>query len=99
MRIEVTGKGVELTDALSAYADKKCRKLTKFYDGVMEIEVVLDQPGQKEMSAEIIVDVVKHDSFVATAKGESVYACIDEAVEKMYRRLHDFKEKLRDTKR
>jgi putative sigma-54 modulation protein len=99
MRIEVTGKGVELTDAIAAYADKKCQKLTKFYNGVMEIEVVLDKPGHNQVSAEIVVDVVKHDSFVTSAAGENIYACIDEAAEKMYRRLHDFKEKLRDVKR
>ena len=94
MRIEVTGKGIELTDAIQQYADRKCEKITRYYDGVQEIQAVLDQRGA-EFTAEIIVHAVKHDPFVATAHGMDVYAAIDQAVDKMARQVADFKDKLR----
>ncbi|MFG0275518.1 MAG: ribosome hibernation-promoting factor, HPF/YfiA family [Phycisphaerales bacterium] len=94
MRIEVTGRGIELTDAIQSYADKKCEKLTRYYDGVQEIEAILDQRAT-EFTAEILVHAVKHDPFVARADGADVYAAIDQAVDKMARQLADFKDKLR----
>ncbi|TVQ61302.1 MAG: ribosome-associated translation inhibitor RaiA [Phycisphaerales bacterium] len=99
MRIEVTGKHVELTDAIVEYARAKCEKLTRFYDGLMEIECVLDKAAHNEFTAEIVCDVVKHENFVVNARGPDVYACIDQAEDRMARRLRDFKEKLRDNRR
>lgn len=99
MRIEVTAKKMDLTDAIREHAESKCQKLLKFYDGVQEIQVLLEELPPKEFGAEIVVDAVKHNDFVATARGENIYICIDQAVEKMTRQLHDFKEKLRDNKR
>jgi putative sigma-54 modulation protein len=94
MRIEISGRALELTDAITSYAERKCEKLTKFYDGVQEIEAVLDQ-RPNEFSAELIVHAVKHEPFVARAEGADVYAAIDQAVDKMSRQLTDFKTKLR----
>ena len=94
MRIEISGRALELTDAITSYAERKCEKLTKFYDGVQEIEAVLDQ-RPNEFSAELIGHAVKHEPFVARAEGADVYAAIDQAVDKMSRQLTDFKTKLR----
>lgn len=99
MRIEVTGKHVDLTDAMVEYARAKCEKLTKYYDGVMEIKCVLDKAGHNDFMVEIVCDVVKHDSFVTNATGHDVYACIDQAEDRMARRLRDFKEQLRQPRR
>ncbi len=99
MRIEISGRGLEVTDAIRAYADQKCQKLLKFYDGVLEIEVVLDQERRdhhEEFTAELIINVVKHEPLVAKADGADVYASIDVAVDKATRQLRDFKGKLRE---
>ncbi len=95
MRIEVTGRNLQVTDAMLEHAESKCQKLLKFFDGVMEIEVVLEKVEHDEFNAELVVDVVKHDPFVAHDRGPNIYNCIDHAVEKMSRQLKDFKEKLR----
>lgn len=99
MRIEVTGKHVDLTDAMVEYARTKCEKLTKYYDGVLEIRCVLDKAQHGEFLVEIVSDVVKHDSFVVNARGHDFYACIDQAEDRMARRLRDFKEQLRQPRR
>ena len=99
MRIEISGRGLEITDAIRDYADTKCQKLLKFYDGVQEIEVVLDQERRDhhdEFTAEIIINVVKHNPLVAKADGVDVYASIDVAIDKATRQLTDFKKKLRE---
>ncbi len=96
MRIDVTGKHVDLTPAMVQFAESKCEKLTKFFDGIQQISCILDKAPHGEFMVEVIVDVVHHDDFITHTKGPDVYACIDEAVDKSSRQLRDFKEKLRD---
>jgi len=95
MRIEVTGRRLDVTDAIREHAEKKVEKILHRFDGVQEIEVILDQDGSTEFTAETIVHVVKHDSFVGRAKGDDVYLAIDHAVDKAARQVQEFKERLR----
>ncbi len=96
MRIEVTGKHLDITPAIKQYVDTKCAKLPKYFDGVQEIFVVIENPRPEEFFAEIRVDVVKHEDFIAKVTGKDAYECIDLAVDKVSRQLKDFKERLRD---
>jgi ribosome hibernation promoting factor len=98
MRIEVTGKGVKLTDAITSYAEKKCEKITKYYNGVQEIEVVLDQANHQNTTvyvAELLVHAVGHDPFVAKSEDTDIYAALDLVSDRMARQLKDYKEKIR----
>ncbi|MCA9293064.1 MAG: ribosome-associated translation inhibitor RaiA [Phycisphaerales bacterium] len=99
MRIEVSAKHMELTDAIREYADQKAAKLPRYYDGVQEIEVVFEKNGRGEFMVELRVDSEKHDTFVAKQSGLDVYECLDQSVDKMARQLTDFKEKLKNSKR
>ncbi|MBL0921835.1 MAG: ribosome-associated translation inhibitor RaiA [Phycisphaerales bacterium] len=96
MRINVTGKHVDLTPAMVQFAESKCEKITKFFDGIQQISCVLDKAPHGEFLVEIIVDVVHHEDFITKVQGPDVYAAIDDAVDKASRQLRDFKEKLRD---
>lgn len=96
MRIDVTGKHVELTPAMTEYAETKCEKLTRFFDGMQSISCVLDKAPHGEFVVEIIADVVGHDDFVGHASGPDIYACIDQCIDKVSRRLRDHKERLRE---
>lgn len=96
MRIEVTGRRLDLTDAIREHSEKKAEKILKHFDGVQEIEIVLDQDSATEFSAETIVHVVKHDPFVGRATGEDVYTAIDHSVDKASRQVQEHKERLRD---
>lgn len=95
MRIDVSARNMDLTDAIDQYATTKCEKLPKFFNGVQSIEAVLESPKEARFFVEVRVDVVKHDTFVSHEEGDDIYACIDEAVEKMSRQLKDFKERLK----
>jgi len=96
MRIEVTGRRLELTDAINEHVEKKAEKILKHFDGVQEIEIVLDQETPTEFSAETIVNVVKHDPFIGRATGNDVYTAIDQSIDKAARQVQEHKERLRD---
>ncbi|MGD9691983.1 MAG: ribosome-associated translation inhibitor RaiA [Phycisphaerales bacterium] len=95
MRIDVTGKHVDLTPAIVRYAEEKCERLSKFFDGLQQVRCVLDKE-HNGFRVEVIADVVGRDDFVVHVDGADVYACIDQAVDKCSRLLKDHKEKLRD---
>jgi len=95
MRIEVVGKHLQMTEAISAYASSKAEKLLKFFDGTQLITVVCEAQPHASFAVEIRVDVEKHEDFISHASAEDLYAAIDLAVDKAQRQLRDFKEKLK----
>lgn len=102
MRIEVIGRGLEVTDAIRGHAEAKAEKLPKFFDGVQLITFRLsreDHQTHGKFGVELVIDVVKHDDFISRAKGEDLYTLIDQVVQKGARQLTEFKERLREGKR
>ncbi|MBN8643825.1 MAG: ribosome-associated translation inhibitor RaiA [Planctomycetes bacterium] len=98
MRIQVTGKHMDLTPAIQQYAEQKAGKLPRYYDGVQSISVVIERPKADHVEVEIRADVEHHDDFVAKTSGQDVYECIDLSVDKLHRQLSDFKERLKNNK-
>jgi putative sigma-54 modulation protein len=99
MRIDVIGKNLDITPAMEEYADAKGAKLSRYYDGVQHVEVVVETSKDQSFLVEFRVDVEKHDIFVAHAQATDLYEAIDKTVDKMARQLTDFKEKLKNSKR
>jgi putative sigma-54 modulation protein len=95
----ITGKHVTITDALRTYAEEKTAKLPRFYNGINQIEVVVDgsETGAKA-SVEIIARGEHSNIFVATEAGEDAYQCIDSAIHKIESQLRRKKTKERDDK-
>lgn len=100
MRIEVTGRHMEITPAIQEYAESKCGRLTRYFDRIQEIVVLVsEQPKPAQFDVEIRVDVEHRDDFVARAQGQDLYEAIDLCVDKMSRQLTEFKERLKNNKR
>jgi putative sigma-54 modulation protein len=101
MRIDVIGRGVEVTEAMRTYAESKAAKLPKYYDGLQAITVSISPTSHihtPEYDAELVLDVEKHEDFVSHAKGKDPYAAIDMVMEKGERQLRDFKERMKNSK-
>jgi putative sigma-54 modulation protein len=98
MEIIVSGRHIDITDAIRAYATEKVSKLPRYFDRVQAIEVVADKASAHGHAVEIIVRAEHVDPFIATVSSADLYACIDEAVDKLERQLTDHKEKLRNRK-
>jgi putative sigma-54 modulation protein len=99
LQFTISGKHIEITDAIRTYAQEKTSKLPRYYDGVNQVEVVVDgSRGANKMSVEIIARGEHGVVFVATGTGESAYPCIDGAVHKLEQQLRKKKAKERDDK-
>jgi ribosomal subunit interface protein len=100
MIVTVASRHTEITAPWKAYAEQKAAKLTKFFDRISEIEVVLDHANHvsNTMSVELIVHAEHNDRFVAHHSEGDAYACMDACMDKMERILTDHKKKLRNRK-
>ena len=98
MRIDVSARGMDLTDSVRGYAEEKAERLPRYYDGVEQILVVVEHEGSGRFSTEFRVDAEKHDTFVGLASAGSAFASIDLSLDKVARQLKDFKERLKNSK-
>jgi len=94
---KITGRHMEVTDAIRNYIDKKIERLQKHYDRLSEMEVILAEEGTG-CKFEIIAKADHHAPFVVQQLGEDMYACLDKAVDKLERQLTRHKEKSRTHK-
>jgi putative sigma-54 modulation protein len=98
MRIDVIGRGFEVTDAIRQYAEAKAGKLSKYYDGLQAVTVAIAKSNGShtpQYTVELLLDVVHHKDFVSHATAKDPYAGIDVVCEKGERHLREFKEQLR----
>ena len=97
MITKITGRHMEVTEAMHNYAEKKIAKFKKFYNRLSEIEVIIGKEGQTSI-VEIIIRADNHQPFVVKQSNEDAYACLDGAVDKIERQLTRHKEKSRSRK-
>lgn len=97
MQVSVTGRHMDLSPELRSYAETKAGRLTKFYDRLGSVEVILDGEGNG-FEAEMVVKGKRKSVFVAKERGEDMYAAVDLVMDKIERQLTRHKEKMRNRK-
>lgn len=99
MDITITGRHLPITEAIETHARDKAGKLSRYYDRVSKLEIVVDKaPDGRSYDVEFIAHIDGQDHLVAHATHEDLYHGIEHAVQKMERQLTDLKEKLRNHK-
>ncbi|MDB5796179.1 MAG: yhbN [Paucimonas sp.] len=97
MNLLITGHHLDLTPALRQYVEEKVTRLTRHFDQVIEIEVILAIEGtadkDRRQRAEINLRV-KGDVLHAESEAQGLYAAIDTVVEKLDRQIARHKGKV-----
>ena len=93
MRITFTARHFKPSDRLKEHAHEEVTRLKKYYDGILETEIILDYIKQEQI-AEIIIKVYG-TKLAVTEKSEDMYKSITVAVNKLERKIKRYKEKLR----
>jgi len=94
----ITGKHIEVTEAMKHHAEEKTSKLPRYYDSINQVEVIIDGGKGGNVSVEVIARAEHSKVFICTESGEDAYGCIDIAVHKLERQLRRAKGKERDNK-
>lgn len=97
MQLLVSGRHVEVPNEIRAYIEEKVGKLPKFYDRIVEVEVVLGHESDL-FTAEMIVRADRKHTFVASESGPDTYALIDVVTDRLETQLRKHKERTRNHK-
>jgi len=94
----ISGKHIDITEAIKSYAQEKTSRLPRYYNGINQVEVIVDGREGGKTSVEIIARGEHSRVFVGTESGENVYKCLDLAVRKLEKQLRKKKTKERNNK-
>lgn len=94
MRMTVTGKNIDITDALHDYVSEKLGRIEKHFDHVTNTYVVLQVEKTRQL-AEATINA-RGTQLHANAEGEDMYAAIDSLSDKLNRQVIKLKEKTSD---
>lgn len=91
--IVVTGRHIEVTDAIRDFATKKIESIHIDYPKIVEARVVVDVQKDRQ-TAEIVLFCADHITIQASTTSADLYAAIDETVTKIMRRMRKHKTRL-----
>jgi putative sigma-54 modulation protein len=99
MNLTISGHHLEVTPALREYVINKLDRVTRHFDQVVDINVLLTVEKQKEkerrQKAEANLHVKGRDIHVEHAN-EDLYAAIDQLVDKLDRQVCRHKDRVQD---
>ena len=91
MQVSVTGRHVEVTEAMKQHVEDKIGKLKRHFDHVTDIHVILTVE-KLEQKAEATVQISGAKLFADDVQ-EDMYVAIDNMVDKLDRQIIKHKEK------
>ena len=91
---QITGRHVEITDAMKNYAIEKMAKIERILDRIIDVNIILDIQKLSH-EAEIIL---KAGNFKLTSHATStdMYVSIDQAIDKLEAQVLRYKSKMQD---
>jgi putative sigma-54 modulation protein len=99
MNLTISGHHLEVTPSLRSYVTSKLDRITRHFDQVVDVKVLLTVEKQKEKEkrqrAECNIRVKGSDLFAESAH-EDLYAAVDELVDKLDRQVVRHKDRLQD---
>lgn len=97
MNLTISGHHLDITPALRSYVTTKLDRVTRHFDQVVDVKVLLSLENLKEKDkrqrAECRIGVKGNDLF-AESSHEDLYAAVDELVDKLDRQIVRHKDKL-----
>ncbi len=94
MQLNLTGLHIEITDSLRDYVNSKFEKLTRHFDHMTNVHVILSVEKDRQ-KAEATVHASGADLF-ASDEGDNMYTAIDNLVSKLDRQIIKHKDKIKD---
>jgi putative sigma-54 modulation protein len=98
LQVQTTARHVDVSDTVREYAEKRTRKLERFYDGIVDAHVILgkDNSPAENKTVEINIDV--YQKRLSADDAASTYEqAINQCVDALRRQLEKYKAQLRST--
>lgn len=99
MNLTISGHHLEVTPALRSYVTTKLDRISRHFDQVVDIKVILTVENLREKDrrqrAECNIHVKGNDLFAESAHAD-LYAAVDELVDKLDRQVNRHKTRIQD---
>lgn len=99
MNLTISGHHLEVTAPLRAYVEQKLDRVTRHFDQVVDVSVLLTVDNQREKDrrqrAEVTLHVKGRDIFVEQAD-QDLYAAIDQLMDKLDRQVMRHKDRVQN---
>ncbi len=95
MNISLTGRHVELTEAIKAHMTASIETLSKYNMDIISVNVIASaqtKKGKEHSMVEFVIHLSHKNSIIIKQKDDDLYAAIDIAInraQKAMRRMHD----------
>ena len=93
MNITITGRSIEVTEAIYDFTTKKIQGIQIDYPRIMNVRVVVDVQKDRHC-AEIVLFCADNITIQASTTGSDLYAAIDETIGKIMRRMRKHKTRI-----
>ncbi len=99
MNLTISGHHLEVTPALRGYVTSKLERISRHFDQVVDMKVLLTVDNLKEKDlrqrAECNIHVKGRDLFAESAHAD-LYAAVDDLADKLDRQVLRYKDKTQD---
>jgi putative sigma-54 modulation protein len=99
MNLTISGHHLEVTPALRSYVTDKLDRITRHFDQVVDVKVLLSIENQTEkerrQKAECNIHVKGNNMFAESAH-QDLYAAVDDLVDKLDRQVVKHKDRIRN---
>ena len=102
MQIQITGKNIELTEAIKNYVNEKIGSLEKYYDKIMEARVEVERCSARRNNNNhrVLVNFILPGKVLRVEQTENdIYTAIDFAREEMETQIRKYKDKFESRNR
>jgi putative sigma-54 modulation protein len=97
MKLQITTRHFEITPEFRAYAEERIRKLKRYFDQIIDVNVILTTEKHRH-TAEIALHA-NGTNLVGTTETEDMRTSVDGAVSRLEAQLRKHKDRLSDRKR
>lgn len=96
MQTQITSRRTDLNSDLRDHIEDRIAKLERFYDGIVKVQVTLDESNapSEDKVAQINVDVYQK-RLTADAEGSTYEEAVNRCADRVRRQLKEYKAKLR----
>jgi putative sigma-54 modulation protein len=99
MNLTISGHHLDVSPALRSYVTTKLDRITRHFDQLVDVKVILTVEKQKEkegrQKAECNIHVKGNDLFAESSHAD-LYAAVDDLVDKLDRQVVRHKDRIQD---
>ena len=99
MQVSIATRHGHLSEASQEKLKTKAAKLSRFFDRLTSIELVIDLEDEQRPRVDLNVSAEHKHDFVAHEQAETLAAAVDSAISKVEQQLRKYKQKVQERHR